>query len=202
MQERTTYQERRKGRQLVDSVKQSVSFGLLIGGIAVAVAGWKVVFTLEPAAYWRPILWVGIALVACAVVVPQVLSPLQKAWAALGNVLGKVVLTVILSTVYVLIVLPIGVIRRRWMPHNPFLPWPDGVAPAGDTAWKSKTDRASELLRASGRGAIRVGLSAFSFFWRQQNWFLFPALLVLVVLGMLFFFVQGSALAPMIYTLF
>jgi hypothetical protein len=88
------------------------------------------------------------------------------------------------------------------MTHNPFLPWPQGVAPAADTAWSGKTDRASELARATGRGAIGVGLSAFSFFWRQQSWFLLPALLVLVVLGMLFFFVQGSALAPMIYTLF
>ncbi len=40
------------------------------------------------------------------------------------------------------------------------------------------------------------------FFWERKLWWMIPMVTVLVLLGMLIVFTQGSAIAPFIYTLF
>lgn len=41
-----------------------------------------------------------------------------------------------------------------------------------------------------------------SFLWREKLWWLLPMVVVLVAVGALLVFAQGSAVAPFIYTLF
>lgn len=40
------------------------------------------------------------------------------------------------------------------------------------------------------------------FFWKHKFWWLAPVVAVLLFLGLLLVFAQGSALTPFIYTLF
>ena len=40
------------------------------------------------------------------------------------------------------------------------------------------------------------------FLWKQKLWWLIPALMVLLALGLLLVFAQSTPLAPFIYTLF
>ena len=42
----------------------------------------------------------------------------------------------------------------------------------------------------------------FGFLWKQKLWWLIPALMVLLALGLLLIFAQSTPLAPFIYTLF
>lgn len=42
----------------------------------------------------------------------------------------------------------------------------------------------------------------FSFLWKEKMWWLIPMIVILLLLGMLMLFAQGSAVAPFIYTLF
>lgn len=42
----------------------------------------------------------------------------------------------------------------------------------------------------------------FLYVWKRKKWWLAPLLILLVLLGGLIVFTQGSALAPFIYTLF
>lgn len=42
----------------------------------------------------------------------------------------------------------------------------------------------------------------FGFMWKQKKWWLFPIVVVLVLLGLLLVFAEGSAVAPFVYTLF
>lgn len=41
-----------------------------------------------------------------------------------------------------------------------------------------------------------------SFFWKEKLWWLIPMVVILILLGILMIFAQGSAVAPFIYTLF
>jgi hypothetical protein len=40
------------------------------------------------------------------------------------------------------------------------------------------------------------------FFWERKLWWMIPMVMVLLLIGMLIVFTQGSAIAPFIYTLF
>ena len=44
--------------------------------------------------------------------------------------------------------------------------------------------------------------STFGFFYERGHYLVLPILAVLMVLGVILFFVQGSVLAPFIYTIF
>lgn len=52
------------------------------------------------------------------------------------------------------------------------------------------------------RGRAETIRELFQFLWQQRLWWLLPIVSVLVVVGLLLVFAQGSAVAPFVYTLF
>ncbi len=54
--------------------------------------------------------------------------------------------------------------------------------------------------RLKGYGSIVSEL--LGFLWKQKLWWMIPAMVVLLVLGLLLVFAQSTPLAPFIYTLF
>ena len=51
-------------------------------------------------------------------------------------------------------------------------------------------------------GRFSIARDLLSFFWKEKMWWLVPMITVLLLLGLLMIFAQGSAVAPFIYTLF
>lgn len=60
-----------------------------------------------------------------------------------------------------------------------------------------KRNRLSRLLRRGSTVRELLG-----FLWQERLWWLIPMVVVLVAVGALLVFAQGSAVAPFIYTLF
>jgi hypothetical protein len=132
-----------------------------------------------------------------ALVAPQTLWWPERLWMAFGRLLGRVVLSAILTVVYLAVVTPAGLLVRRSPQAAGFASW-EGTAPPGE-GWVAKEEPAAAI---EGRRSGWLVMHTLGFFIRKRNWFLIPALVILLLLGMLFFFVQGSVLAPFIYTLF
>ena len=85
------------------------SFGLLIGGVLLLVAGLH---------YWkeRPdfFVWliIGLVFVAVAWFMPRALAPLRRLWLKLGHLMSIVVSPIILALMYVLAIVVTGVLIR------------------------------------------------------------------------------------------
>jgi hypothetical protein len=85
------------------------SFGLLIGGVLLLVAGRH---------YWkdRPVFFVwlvvGVVFVAVALLMPRTLAPLRRLWLKLGHLMSVVVSPIILALMYVLAIVATGVLIR------------------------------------------------------------------------------------------
>jgi Saxitoxin biosynthesis operon protein SxtJ len=85
------------------------SFGMLIGGVLLLVAGVH---------YWkeRPdfFVWliVASAFIAVALLMPRTLAPLRRLWLKLGHLLSLVVSPIILALMYVLAIVVTGVLIR------------------------------------------------------------------------------------------
>ena len=67
----------------------------------------------------------------------------------------------------------------------------------------------TQLIKAVTKNSFRGGMSKISLlkeFWdflkARKKWWITPIVVMLVLLGALIVFTQGSALAPFIYTLF
>jgi hypothetical protein len=52
------------------------------------------------------------------------------------------------------------------------------------------------------RGKLSIVGELWSFLRVRKKWWLLPILLILIPLGLILMFAQGSALAPFIYSLF
>lgn len=88
--------------------KELKEFGLLIGGILLAIALialWK--GKVRPWFFGVGGLLAGLGLFA-----PALLKPLQKLWMALGLTLGFFVSRIVLTLLFYLVVTPIGMITR------------------------------------------------------------------------------------------
>ena len=52
------------------------------------------------------------------------------------------------------------------------------------------------------KGRLKILSELFKFLWERKLWWMIPILVVLLLLGLLIFFTQSSAVAPFIDTLF
>jgi hypothetical protein len=57
-------------------------------------------------------------------------------------------------------------------------------------------------LRRRAMGQMGLARELWSFLKIRKKWWLLPLIMVLLLFGMLFVLVQGSVLAPFIYTVF
>ena len=58
------------------------------------------------------------------------------------------------------------------------------------------------LTGSSAVGGLAIIADYFQFLRQQKKWWMLPIVTLLLVLGMLVWFTQGSPLAPFIYTIF
>lgn len=81
------------------------AFGLTVGPILAVVSLRPL---LEGHAPWWPLTAVGGLLALLALAAPTLLSPLNRAWMALGKVLGRLIGPVVLGIIFYLVVTPTG----------------------------------------------------------------------------------------------
>ncbi len=51
-------------------------------------------------------------------------------------------------------------------------------------------------------GRLQIVFEYFQFLKHQKKWWMLPMVMLLLILGLLVWFTQGSPLAPFIYTVF
>jgi hypothetical protein len=86
------------------------SFGLIVGGGFAVVALWPLIFRGQPPRPWA--LGLAAVLAVAALAAPSALGPVHRVWMTIGETLGWVNSRVILTLVYYVVIVPIGLIRR------------------------------------------------------------------------------------------
>jgi hypothetical protein len=198
------YLRRHNARVASGALRRHIVFGLVIGGLLLVKGAFEVLFV---AGSWDQ-LWTVVACLGAFSLVLTVVFPSAWAWPErwfrrLTSVVGRGVFSALLSVVYVVLFWPVGWWMRMRHGTDPIYAW-EGEAPRTMQGWTAKTS--ATIAHAPGaRGERHLILQPFvilGFFFQRGNLLLVPALVLLLVLGLLLFFVQTSALAPFIYTLF
>jgi hypothetical protein len=93
-----------------DTNKQHRSFGLMVGGIFVAIGFWPLIRYGEGIRLWAVVL--GSLLVILGLLIPGRLGPIYKTWMAVGYVLGWINTRIILGVIYYGLFTPMGLVMR------------------------------------------------------------------------------------------
>ena len=87
----------------------SRSFGLVIGLAFVLIGIWK-----HESGAWSYLVWIAIGAVflLLAIFMPRLLRPAKTLWLRFGQLLGRFLSPVMLSAVYVLSIVPVGLLLK------------------------------------------------------------------------------------------
>jgi hypothetical protein len=133
------HEDIRREHEVVGSSDRN--FGLTFAGFFAILAGLGVWRGTQRWPYW---LGAAVAVALVSLVVPRLLSPLNKAWTKLGLLLFKVVSPIVMGVLYVSTIVPIGLLRRAmgndslrlrfqpdapsyWIPRDPPGPAPESM---------------------------------------------------------------------------
>ena len=86
-------------------------FGLTVGGVFLLLGcvSWWRAHEVAPRVLWA----LGAPLVTLGLVAPSLLAPVERAWMAMAEVLGRINTRIILGALYFLVITPVGWLRRR-----------------------------------------------------------------------------------------
>ncbi len=198
------YLDRRWARMRREELDRQILFGFAMGGTTFVlgfVHGLLVSGVDGP--LWRGLETGGLVAIAAAVLLPSVWTWPERVVRTVATALQKAVLYLLLAVVYVLLVCPVGCMLRWSRGTGPILAW-NSVPPLNAEGWRKKTiETTGGRIAARGRQSpLRLGVSVLAFFLKRKQFWLVPALVLLLVLGLLVFLVQSSAIAPFLYPLF
>ena len=84
-------------------------FGLTVGIVLAAIGTLLFYFEKSSAIYFTVI---GVLLILLGILLPQLLKPINKVWMELAIVLGFIMTRVILTTLFYLVITPIGFLAK------------------------------------------------------------------------------------------
>jgi len=203
---RQSFLERRALRAASRELTQMLVLGYALGLAALGLGLYKFYIAQDALDdFWMVVAWLGAGAVLATLLAPFIWRGPERLLRRLGNWLGGKIMAAILALVYYAFFWPVGALLRATQGSHPIYAW-ESTADADMEGWRDKVlpaDLACVQSASGRRGLRRLGLfNVLVFFARRGHFFLIPALLVLVSIGIALFFLQTSALAPFIYTLF
>lgn len=183
------------------ALKNNVIFGLTIGWVFALMGAFKTWILLEGGV--APLLFaLGLAFLSTTLIAPGLMVYPHRVMKAIATFVGTNLFKAVLTVIYFVTIFPAGLIYQKKNNHEPFYSWSDGKPPAiegwTDKVASDENGKTSEYLLP---GWLQP-LSVVIYFARHSQLLFLPCLIILLMLGLVGVFVQSSALAPFIYTLF
>jgi Family of unknown function (DUF5989) len=192
-----SYLKQRRIRLDESLFRRRLVFGLSLGWLMTLIGGANLLFMAHSKGWlWAPISFAGVLLLFLAVVKPGALASVEDFFRRLTHPIGSAIFKLVLVLVYFLIVTPAGMFMRRTSTEH-FRSWQNGKGSGLETTWDERAPARTTV--GSRRPLLYRVLSEF---FSRANAAMLPAVLLLVLGGLLMFFLETSAFAPFIYTLF
>lgn len=202
---KSSYLQRLRQRQQLTDLKEQIVFGLTLGWLMTLLGGFHYFFAIGiNNVLWQWIFYLGIVLISVSIILPAVIAVLQKPLQAIAQTVGETVLSIMLTLIYFFLILPVGILFRRLQKNTSFYTWKKKLVSEA-SRWTVLRNQENRMLYEQGtkKRSLMLQLAlVISYFFRNGHYLLIPGLVLLLVLGLIMFFIKTSALAPFIYTLF
>lgn len=201
-----TYIENKNQKKEKEDLRQEILFGQVTGLIITIVAFLHFLSTTNKVdeVIMKIFMIMGTIFFVTGIVFPYALYYPSKWIKAFINKVFQGLLIGILTIIYIVFVLPIGLIyRKKWRKEYEFFSWNSTNQKLKERGFrKRKNSDEEEIDEIKRNNKIKSVTKIVGYFIEKKQFILIPILCTLILLGFLFFFVTSSVVTPMIYTLF
>ena len=170
--------------------KKTLSFYVFGLGFGHILLLWSLFGWLNTPSSWLDIVFVAGMVSAGIIIICTFLLPeLQRVVSLLFQKMGTLLFWLLLSVVYILCFVPANIWKKRKNAQ---------VVPEPKTSFVNHT---KTITRSSNNKAIHI-LNIVNFFISERMYYILPAIVILILLGLFLAFLQTSVVAPLIYTFF
>lgn len=191
------YLQERKIRENRKCYRDNVLFGML-GGVFFAFLsflqflragkGWDIL--------WAAVFVFAILLFMITLIYTPIVEPIKNGFMKVGNAVGNLIFKLLLIIIYIVFFIPAGKLmdKRKYE----FYSWETGLSNARGFIDREKIYKPDSDYSDKNISLYRV----ISFFMERKQFIMLPALIILLALGIVLFFLSSTVVAPFIYTLF
>jgi len=195
----TEYMRIRKLRLDERKVKDSSLFGLASGTMLILISFLRWIVSYSNMAYlWEVLGVIGFFLFMSGALVPQCITWFYNRICCIGNKIGNIIFSTLLFIVYGFFVIPTSLFMRNRKNNYSYILWDDeykGEETSCFSPWRQK-----QKVEAKGIRGAAFGLIQYLIF--NGKIIFIPVVIILLIIGIVLFFVSSSVVAPFIYTLF
>lgn len=195
----TNYMKKRKVRLEEEKIEDSSLFGQIAGTILMLIGFLRWMVSYNNISYlWMILFMFGIFLFIAGVLIPQCIAWLYDGMRFIGNKVGCIIFSVMLFAVYSIFIIPTGYFIRSRRNDYMYVLW--------DEEFKGK-EISVFFPRKEYKKLEEIGIRGETFKLIQYliingKIIFLPVVIILLILGIILFFVSSSIFAPFIYTLF
>jgi len=197
-----TYLEQNRSRAERELEKNRSIFGLM-GGTILVLFGGLAWLSATPGSIWSAVfvglVALGFVVFALGLIAPALLKYPYKAFRAWGNFMGKAVFSIILAVIYVVFVFPVGLLLRNKRGESGYAAWQQPSSCSRSTFCDIANIETSNIASTSYLGIMHRLLCAFV---ANKQYVLIPVVVVLVLLGLVFFFISSNVVTAFVYAIF
>lgn len=189
-----SYINRRLKSNLSKKQWENFWFGLCLGLVLILIFSIRYLTSVKDLTnddFFLVGMSLGAVFVLASIIYPNLLEPIRKLFYFISNILIKVLFSILLTVIYFLFVFPFSFIIKSKQKIE-------------------KNDSTNFVDYSCQETFINVNKNSFLYqiarifkFFINENYFIFiPLLIVLIIISIILVFVQSSAIAPFIYTIF
>jgi len=115
--------------------------------------------------------------------------------------MGRIIFSVILTALYILFILPVGLFLRRKRETQGYFTWGQ-TPPAPRSMFADINQRKSPALKTGKASYFGIVYKLLSVFITNRKFILIPIVIILVIVGLVLFFVSSNVMTAFIYTIF
>ncbi len=189
-----------------ENLKQEILFGQGFGIILIITAGLGYLSTNNSniELLMKCLIALGGILLITGLVFPYILYYPSKWMKKFINKIFTIIFLCMLIIVYIFVILPISFIKqKKWSEKYGFVVWNKYTKNISWKGFEKRQDIVQKDVKSIKRSnRVKTVFEIIGYFIERKHYILLPIILILVFLGLMFFFVTSSVVTPMIYTLF
>jgi len=195
------YLERKKQNDEKELEKNHIIFGLMAGFILIVVGFllWLTVTSRLWAMMLLCVIGLGGVLLLLAIIAPALLKFPCKAFRAWGKLMGRVIFTAVLVMVYFLLIVPVGLGMRRKQENQGYAQWNETPPKLCSTFCAMPNINPTQAEKTSYFNIVQKLLALFV---ASKHYLMIPALIIMVLLGLVFFFTTSNVVLVFVYAIF